>query len=180
MIVCREEQLAHRLRICRQHGMEQRYYHHFVGGNFRLDEIQAAILGVKLPYLDGWAAARREAADFYRAEFDRAGLTNHVTLPVEPYRKFGLTNHHVYHQYVIRTTQRDALRTHLTRREIGTGIYYPLGLHEQKCFAYLGYGARDLPETERAARETLALPIYPELSRDSQRHVAETIAEFFT
>jgi len=180
MIICREETLAKRLRDCRQHGMEPRYYHHFIGGNFRLDEIQAAILAVKLPFLDRWAAARREAADFYRAEFSRLGLTNHISLPAEPYRKFGLTNHHVYHQYVIHTTQRDALRTHLTRREIGTGIYYPLGLHEQKCFAYLGYGAGDLPETERAARETLALPIYPELSRDSQRYVAETIAEFFT
>ena len=122
---------------------------------------------------------RRAAADFYRAEFTRAGLTNHIALPIEPYRKSGLTNHHVYHQYVIRTAKRDALREHLSRKEIGTGIYYPLGLHEQKCFAYLGYRTGDLPETERAARETLALPIYPELTRDAQRYVVEAVADFF-
>ena len=168
-----------RLRACRQHGMEPRYYHHFIGGNFRLDEMQAAILGVKLPFLDGWSAARRGVADFYREEFQRLGLTSHLSLPAEPYRDRGLTNHHIYHQYVIRTPQRDALREHLTRKEIGTAIYYPLGLHEQKCFAYLGYRAGDFPETERAARETLALPMYPELSRDAQRYVAESIAEFF-
>ncbi len=178
-IVCREEQLAHRLRICRQHGMEQRYYHHSIGGNFRLDEIQAAVLNVKLGSLDSWSAARRSVADFYRAEFERTSLTDRITLPSEPYRDRGLTNHHIYHQYVIRTAQRDALRDHLTKREVGTAIYYPLGLHQQDCFAYLGYKEGDLPETERAARETLALPIYPELSRDAQRYVVEAIAEFF-
>ena len=178
MIVCREEALAKRLRFCRQHGMEPRYYHHFIGGNFRLDEMQAAILAVKLPFLDGWSAARRAVADVYREEFDRAGLTNQVRLPAEPYRDRGLTNHHIYHQYVIRTPQRDALREHLSGKEIGTAIYYPLGLHEQACFAYLGYRAGDFPETEGAARETLALPMYPELSREAQRYVVESIAEF--
>ena len=179
MIICRDDALAQRLRACRQHGMEPRYYHHFIGGNFRLDEMQAAILGVKLPFLDGWSAARRGVADFYREEFQRLGLTSRLSLPAEPYRDRGLTNHHIYHQYVIRTPRRDALREHLTRKEIGTAIYYPLGLHEQKCFAYLGYRAGDFPETERAARETLALPMYPELSREAQRYVAESIAEFF-
>ena len=179
MVICREEAFANRLRLCRQHGMEQRYYHHFIGGNFRLDEIQAAILAVKLPFLDGWSAARRGVADIYREEFDRLGVTDRITLPAEPYREHGLTNHHIYHQYVIRTPQRDALREHLTRKEIGTAIYYPLALHEQECFAYLGYRAGDFPEAERAARETLALPMYPELSRDAQRYVAEAIAEFF-
>ena len=179
MVTCRDEALANRVRVCRQHGMEPRYYHHFIGGNFRLDEIQAAILSVKLPFLDGWSAARREVADFYREEFARLSLTNHISLPTEPYRERGLTNHHIYHQYVIRTSQREALREHLTRKEIGTAIYYPLGLHEQKCFAYLGYRTGDFPETERAARETLALPIYPELRRDSQRYIVDAIAEFF-
>lgn len=179
MIICRDDALAQRLRACRQHGMEPRYYHHFIGGNFRLDEMQAAILGVKLPFLDGWSAARRGVADFYREEFNRLGLTSQVSLPAEPYRDRDLTNHHIYHQYVIRTPRRDALREHLTRKGIGTAIYYPLGLHEQKCFAYLSYRAGDFPETERAARETLALPMYPELSREAQRYVAETIAEFF-
>ena len=171
MIVCQDEALAARLRHCRQHGMEPRYYHHFIGGNFRLDELQAAILGVKLPHLDKWSAARREAADNYRVEFERLGLTNQIALPAEPYCDHGLTNHHIYHQYVIRTSQRDALREHLTGKEIGTAIYYPLALHEQECFRYLGYRAGDFPEAERAARETLALPIYPELSREAQRYV---------
>lgn len=179
MVICRDDALAQRLRSCRQHGMEPRYYHHFIGGNFRLDEIQAAILGVKLPFLDGWSAARRRAADVYREEFGRTGLINKISLPAEPYRNSDLTNHHIYHQYVIRTPRRDALREYLTRKEVGTAVYYPLGLHEQKCFAYLGYRAGDLPETERAARETLALPMYPELSREAQRYVVETIAEFF-
>jgi dTDP-4-amino-4,6-dideoxygalactose transaminase len=179
MVICREEAFANRVRLCRQHGMEQRYYHHFIGGNFRLDEIQAAILAVKLPFLDNWSAARRGVADIYREEFNRLGLTDRITLPAEPYRERGLTNHHIYHQYVIRTPRRDALREHLMRKEIGTAIYYPLALHEQDCFSYLGYKAGDFPEAERAARETLALPMYPELSRDKQRYVAEAIAEFF-
>jgi dTDP-4-amino-4,6-dideoxygalactose transaminase len=177
-IICRDEAFAKRLRHCRQHGMEPRYYHHFIGGNFRLDEIQAAILGVKLPHLDKWSAARRRVADNYGEEFHRLGLTDRVTLPVDPYRDRGLTNHHIYHQYVIRTARRDALREHLTRKEIGTAIYYPLALHEQECFRHLGYRAGDFPESERAARETLALPIYPELSRQAQRYVVEAIAEF--
>ena len=147
--------------------------------NFRLDEIQAAILGVKLPFLERWAAARRAAADFYGAEFVRAGLTERITRPAAPYRDRGLTNHHVYHQYVIRAPMRDALREHLDKREIETAIYYPLGLHEQKCFAYLGYKKGDFPETERAARETLALPIYPEISREAQRYAVDAIAEFY-
>jgi len=179
MVICRDNALAQRLRVCRQHGMEPRYYHHFIGGNFRLDEIQAAIMAVKLPFLDGWSAVRRGVADYYRGEFKRLGLTIQLSLPAEPYRDRSLTNHHIYHQYVIRTPQRDALREHLTRKEIGTAIYYPLGLHEQKCFAYLGYSAGDFPEAERAARETLALPMYPELSHEAQRYVAETIADFF-
>jgi dTDP-4-amino-4,6-dideoxygalactose transaminase len=179
MIICRDEAFAIRLRHCRQHGMEPRYYHHFIGGNFRLDEIQAAILGVKLPHLDEWSAARRRVADNYRAEFQRATLTTEVMLPLEPYRESGLENHHIYHQFVIRTEQRDALREHLTRKDVGTAIYYPLALHEQECFRYLGYQAGDFPEAERAGRETLALPIYPELTREAQCYVVACIAEFF-
>ena len=178
-IVCDDDELAQRFRIFRQHGMESRYFHHEIGGNFRIDAIQAAILKIKLPYLDGWSAARRTAADFYRKKFTGRGLTDRIALPAEPYRERGLTNHHIYHQYVIRTPDRDALQKHLTAREIGCAIYYPLGLHEQKCFAALGYHAGDLPETERAARETLALPIYPELTPEMQRAVVDAIAEFF-
>ena len=179
MIICRDDQFARELRIFREHGMESRYYHRVIGGNFRLDEIQAAILAVKLPHLESWSAARRAAADFYRAEFARAGLEKKITLPAEPYRDRGLKNHHIYHQYVVRTAKRDPLREHLAKREIETAIYYPLGLHEQKCFAYLGYKKGDFPETERAARETLALPIYPEISPAAQRQVVGAIAEFF-
>jgi dTDP-4-amino-4,6-dideoxygalactose transaminase len=180
LVVCRDEDLAKRLRICRHHGMDQQQYQHeFIGGNFRLDEIQAAILKVKLSFLENWAAARREAADFYRAEFTRYGLNKQITFPAEIYRDRGLTNHHVYHQFVIHTPRRDDLRAHLGRREIETAIYYPLGLHEQKCFAYLGYQHGDFPETERAAGETLALPMYPELSREAQSYVVSSIAEFF-
>jgi len=180
MVVCQDDELAQKLRTFREHGMEPCYFHHFIGGNFRLDEMQAAVLAVKLPHLETWAAARRAAADFYGAELARAGLSEKIAVPVEPYREHGLTNHHVYHQYVIRTPMRDALREHLGKRQIGTAIYYPLGLHEQKCFAYLGYKKGDFPETERAARETLALPIYPEISREAQRYVVSAIAEFFS
>ena len=180
MVVCRDEELAKKLRSFREHGMEPRYFHHVIGGNFRLDEIQAAILAVKLPYLEKWAATRRAAADFYGAELARAGLTERITVPAEPYRDRRLTNYHVYHQYVVRTPMRDALRDYLGKREIETAIYYPVGLHEQKCFAYLDYKKGDFPETERAASETLALPIYPEISREAQRHVVSAIAEFFS
>jgi dTDP-4-amino-4,6-dideoxygalactose transaminase len=179
MIICRDAALAKKLRVLRNQGMDPRYYHHVIGGNFRLDEIQAAILAVKLPHLENWSAARRAVADFYRAEFARAGLTKKIILPTEPYRDRGLTNHHIYHQYVIRTPRRDALREHLTKREIETAIYYPIGLHKQKALSYLGYKNGDFPETERAARETLALPIYPEIHRDAQRYVANAIVEFF-
>ena len=179
LIVCQKAELADRLRVCRQHGMEQRYIHHFVGGNFRLDEIQAAILNVKLPFLNGWSAGRCAVADIYREEFTRRGLTTAIQLPAEPYRDRGLVNHHIYHQYVIRTTQRDALRDHLTKKQIGSAIYYPLGLHLQDCFSYLGYGEGQLPETERATRETLALPIYPELTREAQIFVVDAVEEFF-
>ena len=180
LVICRDKSLANRVRSCRQHGMEPRYFHHFIGGNFRLDEMQAAVLLVKLPYLDSWSAARRAVADVYREEFTRRGLTDVLQLPAEPFRERGLTNHHIYHQYVIRPPERDALREHLTAREIGTAIYYPLGLHQQQCFAYLGYREGDLPETERAARETLALPIFPELTHEAQLYVVDAIEEFFS
>lgn len=190
MIVCRDETLAGKLRAIRNHGMparrslgpggEPRYFHHVIGGNFRLDEIQAAILSVKLPFLEKWAAARRDAADFYGAEFARARLIDRITLPAEPKRNCGLTNHHVFHQYVIRAPMRDALREHLGKHEIETAVYYPLALHEQDCFTYLGYRKGDFPEAERAARETLALPIYPEISREAQQYVVGAIADFYS
>ena len=180
LVICRDETLARRVRHCREHGMEPRYFHHFIGGNFRLDALQAAILSVKLPHLDGWSAARRAVVDFYRDEFSRRGLSSLLQLPPEPFRDSGVTNHHIYHQFVVRTAHRDELREHLTRNQIGTAIYYPVGLHQQQCFAYLGYEEGDLPETESAARQTLALPIYPELTREAQLYVVDSIAEFFS
>ncbi|HLW34611.1 MAG TPA: DegT/DnrJ/EryC1/StrS family aminotransferase [Chthoniobacterales bacterium] len=180
LVVCHNERFAERMRQCRHHGMGAQYRHEFVGGNFRMDEIQAAILGVKLPHLDNWSAARRQVAKFYTDEFRRLGLEKKIQLPVEPYAERGLTNHHIYHQYVIRSQRRDELRKHLAEREIDTAVYYPLALHEQPCFEYLGYKAGDFPEAERAARENLALPIYPELSRESQQYVVNCIAEFFS
>ena len=179
LVICRDDAIANRLRVCRQHGMEPRYFHHFIGGNFRLDGLQAAVLKVKLPHLSTWSAARRAVADFYREQFTRRGVLGDIALPAEPYRSAGLTNHHIYHQYVIRTKKREQLRDHLTARGIGTAIYYPLGLHQQKCFEYLGHAEGDLPETERATRETLALPIYPELSRAQQLYVVDAVADFF-
>ncbi len=177
-VICNDAGLAERIRRCRQHGMESRYHHQFIGGNFRLDELQAAILKVKLPHLREWSAARRAAADCYRAEFSRRGLEGHVVLPNEPYRD-RVPEHHIYHQFVVRAKRRDELRAHLAGNEIGTEIYYPIPLHLQECFAYLGYSRGDFPEAERAAAETLALPIYPELSREAQRFVVETIAPFY-
>jgi dTDP-4-amino-4,6-dideoxygalactose transaminase len=178
-ILCHDDALADRFRIYRQHGMDPRYFHHVIGGNFRLDAIQAAILKVKLPHLDEWSAGRRRVAARYREQFESRCLTNQVTLPAEPHREKGLTNHHIYHQYVVRLPERDALQKHLAGRGIGTAIYYPLGLHQQECFAALGYGAGSLPETERASRETLALPIYPELTPEMQESVVDAIADFF-
>jgi dTDP-4-amino-4,6-dideoxygalactose transaminase len=177
-IVCMAENLATRLRTCRQHGMEPRYHHQFIGGNFRLDELQAAILQAKLPHLAGWSAARRAAADFYREEFSRRNLGDSIILPAEPYRERA-GNHHIYHQFVIRAVARDELKAHLSSNEIESEIYYPVPLHLQECFFYLEHKEGDFPEAERAAAETLALPIYPELSREAQRFVVDKIAEFY-
>lgn len=181
LVVCRDEGLAKKLRTCRQHGMEPRYFHHFIGGNFRLDEIQAAVLSAKLPHLDEWSAARGRVADVYRQEFSRADLAERIALPAEPYRDDqALKHHHIYHQFVIRAAQRDELRDYLAQREIGTAIYYPLALHQQECFRYLGYNTGDFPEAERAARETLALPMFPTLTQEAQRYVVEAVAEFYS
>jgi dTDP-4-amino-4,6-dideoxygalactose transaminase len=178
-VVCHNAELAERIRRCRQHGMEPRYHHQFIGGNFRLDELQAAILNVKLPYLANWSAARRAAADRYREGFSRRNLDKHIVLPSEPYRD-AVPEYHIYHQFVIRTDARDELKAHLTANEIGCEIYYPVPLHLQECFSYLEYNPGDFPEAERAAKESLALPIYPELSGEAQSFVVEKIAEFYS
>ena len=169
MVVCRDEALAAKLRTVRNHGMEPRYFHSVVGGNFRIDALQSAVLHVKLPHLDAWSEGRRERANFYRDECQRLGLR--VQLPVEQWADSGVANHHIYNQFIIRIPNRDEVRAALSNRGIGTEIYYPLPLHLQECFAYLGHRKGDFPEAERAAEETLALPIFPELTREEQSEV---------
>jgi dTDP-4-amino-4,6-dideoxygalactose transaminase len=171
MVLTNDDALAVELRKLRVHGMEPKYFHSAIGGNFRLDALQAAVLRVKLRYLGDWMAARRANAERYRALFADAGLGTAVVLPEdEP--------GHCYNQFVIRVAERDALRRHLQERGIGTEVYYPVPLHLQECFRYLGHAEGDFPESERAARETLALPIFPELTAEQQEHVVANIAEF--
>ena len=167
------------LRAMRMHGMDKQYFHHVVGGNFRIDALQAAALAVKLPFLDGWSDARRANAALYRELFKGSGLTDRIKVPAEPFAGQGLRHHHIYHQYVIRTPRREALQAHLKEHGIGCAIYYPLSLHQQECFAPLGYREGDFVESERAAGEVLALPIYPELTREQMTYVVENIADFF-
>jgi dTDP-4-amino-4,6-dideoxygalactose transaminase len=165
--------LAHRLKLIRNHGMEPKYFHHLVGANFRIDALQAAVLRVKLPYLAGWSEARRANATRYRGLFADAGLSQ-VTLPVEaPHRT------HIYNQFVIRVSDRDALKAHLDAAGIGTEVYYPVPFHLQSCFAGLGYKPGAFPEAEAAARESLALPIYPELTEAQQAAVVSAIRGFY-
>jgi dTDP-4-amino-4,6-dideoxygalactose transaminase len=173
--VTNDEKLAARLMKLRVHGMEPKYYHELIGGNFRLDEIQAAVLNVKLPHLDAWSAARARNAAYYDAAFARAGLGQGVRTP--PAAAAGAR--HIYNQYCIRAQRRDELRSHLATQGVGTEIYYPLPLHMQQCFAYLGHRPEDFPESLRAAKETLALPIYPELSESQLQYVVDTIAGLF-
>ena len=165
-VCCDDDAYADRLRRLRVHGSGHTYYHDEVGGNFRIDAIQAAVLGVKLDYLDGWHAARRRHAAVYDELL--AGVEGVVVPHVEP------GNQSVFNQYVVRVTtgDRDGVRRRLAERGIGTGVYYPLGLHLQRCFAKLGHGPGDFPETERASAEVLALPVFPELSEDQVRYVA--------
>jgi dTDP-4-amino-4,6-dideoxygalactose transaminase len=179
MVVCKDDALADKIRALRNHGMETRYFHKWVGGNFRLDAIQAAVLNVKLRHLDTWSAGRSRCAALYRAEFLRRGLTEVVGLPHEAYASRALINGHIYNQFVIRVPRRDALRAHLEANGVGAEIYYPLPLHLQECFRDLGYREGDFPEAERAARETLALPIFPELLPEQQNYVVDQIVSFF-
>jgi dTDP-4-amino-4,6-dideoxygalactose transaminase len=182
MVTTNSDELAERARMLRQHGMRRRYYHDEIGWNTRMDGFQGAILSVKLKYIDGWNHARRLAARRYHALFHAAGLVEAGPYPargvVLPHEVHG--THHVWHQYVIRTGRRDGLRQFLTERRIGSEIYYPIPLHLQEALKTLGYGAGSFPEAERAAREVLALPIFPELREDEQQTVVSTIAEFLS
>jgi dTDP-4-amino-4,6-dideoxygalactose transaminase len=174
VLVGRDSALADRVKRLRIHGGERRYFHREVGGNFRMDELQAAALNVFLPGLEGWAKARRDNAERYRKLFVEAGLAREkgLVLPVE-------RRPHTYHQFVIRVPRRDALKDFLGSKGIQTDVYYPLPLHMQECFRDLGYREGDFPEAERAAREVLALPINPLLTPAQQETVVGTIGEFY-
>lgn len=178
LATCRGDDAAHRLRLMRNHGMEQRYYHESVGGNFRIDALQAAVLSIKLPHTDAWNAARRANAQKYAERFEAAGLTDRLTLPATPFAD-RVERHHIFHQYVIRAPRRDELASHLAAHGIGHGIYYPVPLHLQKCFEYLGVKEGALPHAEAAARETVALPIFSELTDSELDEVVSTIAAFY-
>jgi dTDP-4-amino-4,6-dideoxygalactose transaminase len=173
-LVTRDDRLAEICRKLRVHGSGHTYYHDYIGGNFRIDALQAAILTVKLRHLESWTQRRRELAARYSRLLSQAGLVpEHVSLPVEK------PGRHVYHQYVIRARRRDELAEFLRKRQIGCAIYYPLPLHLQRCFSHLGYEAGDFPHAEQVARQVLALPIYPELSESQQDAVVSAICDFY-
>ncbi len=209
LVVCRDPKMAEQIRIIRNHGMEERYYHKVVGGNFRLDGIQAAILRERLPFLNQWNTQRQKNAAIYKEAFTKASLLDRISLPVEPWAqrlsvhevldgastgvtksnetseefKSSLRSHHIYHQYVIRllgdqaSAQRDKIIAYFNKNNIGYAIYYPVPLHLQECFAYLDNKPGSFPESELAAQETLALPIFPELREDEIEAVVAAIAE---
>jgi dTDP-4-amino-4,6-dideoxygalactose transaminase len=182
MIATNSDDVAEHARALRNHGMRRRYFHDELGWNTRMDGFQGAVLGVKLKYIDGWNQARRAVAKRYHALFHAAGLVEAGPYPahgvVLPHEVHG--SHHVWHQYVIRAPRRDELRAFLTARQIGSEIYYPVPLHLQEALKGLGYSEGSFPEAERAAREVLALPIFPELREDEQQTVVSAIAEFLS
>jgi len=175
MVVTRDRGRADKLSILRVHGMEPKYYHKYLGGNFRLDALQAAVVEVKLRYLDTWTAARQSNAKRYDRLLTAAGLVGpaQLTLPRV------MMDRHIFNQYVVRAARRDELKAHLLARQVGVEVYYPVPLHLQECFAGLKYQPGDFPQSERAALETLALPIYPELSDAQAEYVVQSIAEFY-
>ena len=182
MVTTKSGEVAERVKMLRQHGMRRRYHHDEIGWNARMDGFQGAILSVKLRYIDGWNHTRRAVARRYHALFRAAGLAEAGPYPVHgvvlPHEVPG--SRHVWHQYVIRTPRRDALRHFLAIRQIGSEIYYPVPLHMQEALKGLGYAQGSFPEAERAANEVLALPIFPELREDEQQTVVAAIAEFLS
>ncbi|MBI3752982.1 MAG: DegT/DnrJ/EryC1/StrS family aminotransferase [Deltaproteobacteria bacterium] len=174
MVTTNSGKMAEKVRVLRVHGSKPKYYHKFVGINSRLDEIQAAVLRIKLKHLQAWENNRMAGAQRYHKLFQDVGLSDIVSLPA-----VRLYNRHVFNQYIIRVKKRDNLRDYLTKEGIGTEIYYPVPLHLQQCFKHLGYKKGDFPVSERAAKETLALPIYPELTLEEQEYVVNKIAEFY-
>jgi dTDP-4-amino-4,6-dideoxygalactose transaminase len=172
MVITNNDELARMLYVLRVHGSEPKYYHKIVGGNFRLDALQAAILRVKLRYLSHWSEQRRQAASHYRRLFEQVGLLDRVSLLKD-------SPGHIYHQFVARFLDRDRLRGFIRDRGIETAVYYPVPLHLQECFREFGYRCGDFPHSESAAEESLALPLYPELTHDDQEYVVARIQEFY-
>ena len=181
MVVTNDEELAGKIRVLRVHGSKPKYYHSMIGCNSRLDALQAAVLSVKLKYLGTWTEKRRKNTEFYNTLFAESGLrtsdfghqTSDIVLP-----HVADHNYHIYNQYTIRVKERDNLQAHLKTRGIGTALYYPLPLHLQECYAHLGYKEGDLPESEKASRETISIPVYPELTEEQQRYIVKAIQEF--
>ncbi|MFC1885368.1 DegT/DnrJ/EryC1/StrS family aminotransferase, partial [Thermodesulfobacteriota bacterium] len=172
MVTTNDSEVYERLKTMRVHGSKPKYYHSLIGGNFRLDALQAAVLGVKLKYLDIWTSQRQENAEYYRRLFDEKDL-KHIVLPAEKEER------HIYNQFVIRVGEkRDDLKKYLGDSRVGCEIYYPVPLHMQECFKHLGYKADDFPKSVEAARKTLALPIYPELNKDQIKYVVDIIEKF--
>jgi dTDP-4-amino-4,6-dideoxygalactose transaminase len=189
LVVTSDKQLADKLKLLRVHGAESKYYHKIIGGNFRLDAIQAAVLNVKLPYLDLWSEKRRKNAEMYNDIFISKGLAedtgkiefnsnNKVLLPKAIYKSGSLRNFHIYNQYIIRVQKRNELREFLLNNEIMTEIYYPVPFHLQECFSELNYKKGDFPISESIAYTSLALPVYPELSREQIEFVVGKINTF--
>ncbi len=172
LVTTSDGDLARTLRILRVHGGERQYYHQVIGGNFRLDALQAAVLRVKAPRLAGWTEGRRRNARRYRELFTEKGLVDRVTLPTE-----AADTYHIYNQYCVRVPRRDEVKARLDARNVGTAVYYPVPFHQQECFAHLGYAAGQFPHAESAAREVLALPVFAELSDDQLRYVVDCIGE---
>ena len=189
LVVTNDDRLAEMLIIMRVHGGKPKYYHKVIGGNFRIDALQAAVLSVKLPHLDGWSQKRRDNAELYsrlfidkkmsteegRTSFDDS---NHVLIPKAIYKSTGNRNYHIYNQYVIRVEKRDAMREYMTKKEIGTEIYYPVPFHRQECFSNLRNKDSDYPNSNFASEHSIALPIYPELTKEQITYVVDVISDF--
>lgn len=183
MVTTNDPDLAEKLKVLRVHGSKPKYYHKLIGGNFRLDSIQAAVLNVKLKYLDQWTAKRQSNAKLYTELFQKTDLVSggKVVLPKPVYMDSGVGHYHIYNQFVIRVEDRDNLRTYLQKEKgIGTEIYYPVPFHLQECFAYLGLKRGDFPESEKAADSTLALPIFPELTDSQIAEVVSAVQSFYS
>jgi dTDP-4-amino-4,6-dideoxygalactose transaminase len=181
MVLSNDQDLVDRMRLLRVHGSSDKYMYDILGGNFRMDAIQATVLRIKLKHLDSWIEGRQQKAAGYEELFNEAGLVENALIqtPKAVYRDLGLKYFHTYHQYVIRADRRDELQSYMRENGVPSAIFYPLPLHLQKCFSYLAYKEGDFPESEKAASEVLALPIYPELSEANQQYVVTTIKEFY-